>query len=198
VFTLLDAASFVSTAALDLGDANAAPDFTALRFYKIFGFPDLGALIVRKSAARILERRKFFGGGTVDMVIASGAQWHAKKETTIHKQLEDGTLPFHSIIALDAAIDTHERLYGSMANISAHTGFLAKRVYDRLAALTHFNDKKVCRIYQSDYGNQALQGPIIAFNLRNSQGEWVPKTEVEKSAKIDTLVHYTLNRYSSH
>ncbi|KAJ6019401.1 hypothetical protein N7522_001468 [Penicillium canescens] len=187
VFTLLDAASFVSTAALDLGDTNAAPDFTALSFYKIFGFPDLGALIVRKSAARILERRKFFGGGTVDMVIASGAQWHAKKETTIHEQLEDGTLPFHSIIALDAAIDTHERLYGSMANISVHTMFLAKRVYDRLSALTHFNDTKVCRIYQSDYGNQALQGPIIAFNLRNSRGEWVPKTEVEKLATLRNI-----------
>ncbi|KAJ5766692.1 uncharacterized protein N7511_004308 [Penicillium nucicola] len=187
VFTLLDAASFVSTAALDLGNANAAPDFTALSFYKIFGFPDLGALIVRKSAARILERRKFFGGGTVDMVIASGAQWHAKKEATIHEQLEDGTLPFHSIIALDAAMDTHERLYGSMANISAHTGFLAKRVYDRLSALTHFNDKKVCRIYQSDYGNQALQGPIIAFNLRNSRDEWIPKTEVEKLATLKNI-----------
>ncbi|KUM62355.1 hypothetical protein ACN42_g4753 [Penicillium freii] len=91
------------------------------------------------------------------------------------------------IIALDAAIDTHERLYGSMANISAHTRFLAKRVYDRLSALMHFNDKKVYRIYQSDYGNQALQGPIIAFNLRNSRGEWVPKTEVEKLAALRNI-----------
>ncbi|KAJ5335653.1 uncharacterized protein N7506_005589 [Penicillium brevicompactum] len=168
VFTLLDASSFVSTAPLDLGKATDAPDFTALSFYKIFGFPDLGALIVRKSAAHILERRKFFGGGTVDM-------------------LEDGTLPFHSIIALGAAIDTHKRLYGSMANISAHTGFLAKRVYDRLSAMAHFNDSKVCQIYQSDYANPALQGPIIAFNLRNSRGEWVPKTEVESLATMQNI-----------
>ncbi|CAG8026023.1 unnamed protein product [Penicillium nalgiovense] len=187
VFTLLDASSFVSTAPLNLGKATGAPDFTALSFYKIFGFPDLGALIVRKSAARILERRKFFGGGTVDMVIASGAQWHAKKETSIHAQLEDGTLPFHSIIALDAAIDTHKRLYGSMANISAHTGFLAKRVYDRLSAMAHFNGAKVCQIYQTGYGNPALQGPIIAFNLRNSRGEWIPKTEVERRATMQNI-----------
>ena len=51
VFTLLDGASLVSTAPLNLGPASSAPDFTALSFYKIFGFPDLGALIVRKSAA---------------------------------------------------------------------------------------------------------------------------------------------------
>jgi molybdenum cofactor sulfurtransferase len=187
VFTLLDAASFVSTAPLDLSNATSAPDFTALSFYKIFGFPDLGALIVRKSVARILERRKFFGGGTVDMVIASGAQWHAKRETSIHAQLEDGTLPFHSIIALDAAIDTHKRLYGSMANISAHTGFLAKRVYDQLSAMAHFNNAKVCHIYQSGYGNPAFQGPIIAFNLRNSRGEWIPKTEVERQATMQNI-----------
>ncbi|KAJ5117487.1 hypothetical protein N7448_011119 [Penicillium atrosanguineum] len=180
VFSLLDAASLVSTAPLDL--AEAAPDFVALSFYKIFGFPDLGALIVRKSAARAIEKRKYFGGGTVDMVIASGAQWHAKKEASIHERFEDGTLPFHSIIALDAAIDTHQRLYGSMANISTHTGFLAKYVYDRLTPLRHFNNAKVCFIYQSSYGDPTSQGPIIAFNLRNSQGEWVPKTEVEKQA----------------
>jgi molybdenum cofactor sulfurtransferase len=190
IYTLLDAASLVATAPLDLGPSSSAPDFTVLSFYKIFGFPDLGALIVRKSAARAFERRRYFGGGTVDMVIASGAQWHAKKETSIHERLEDGTLPFHSIIALDAALDTHQRLYGSMANISAHTGFLAKQFYDRLSSLAHFNETKVCQIYQSPasaYGNPQTQGPIIAFNLCNSRGEWVPKTEVEKLATVQNL-----------
>ncbi|KAJ5467487.1 Aminotransferaseclass V/Cysteine desulfurase [Penicillium sp. IBT 31633x] len=190
VYTLLDAASLVATAPLDLGPSSSAPDFTALSFYKIFGFPDLGALIVRKSAARVFERRKYFGGGTVDMVLATGVQWHAKKEASIHERLEDGTLPFHNIIALDAALDTHERLYGSMANISAHTGFLAKQVYDRLSSLAHFNEKKVCQIYQSKdsaYGNPQTQGPIIAFNLCNSRGEWIPKTEVEKLATVQNI-----------
>lgn len=54
---------FYRTPPLDLGEASTAPDFTALSFYKIFGFPDLGALIVRKSTVSVLERRKFFGGG---------------------------------------------------------------------------------------------------------------------------------------
>ncbi|KAJ5550412.1 hypothetical protein N7461_005110 [Penicillium sp. DV-2018c] len=190
VYTLLDAASLVSTAPLDLSPAASAPDFTALSFYKIFGFPDLGALIVRKGAARAFERRKYFGGGTVDMVVATGVQWHAKKESSIHELLEDGTLPFHNIIALDAALDTHERLFGSMANISAHTAFLAKETYDRLSSLAHFNDRKVCQIYESSgstYGNSDTQGPIIAFNLCNSRGEWVPKTEVEKLATVQNV-----------
>lgn len=189
VFTLLDAASLVSTAPLDLSDVAAAPDFTALSFYKIFGFPDLGALIVRKAAGRVFERRKFFGGGTVDMVLAMGAPWHAKKESSIHERLEDGTLPFHSIIALDSALDTHKRLYGSMANVSVHTGFLAKQLCDRLSALTHYNETKVCQIYQSHsaYGDPAAQGPIIAFNMRNSHGDWIGKTEVEKLATVQNI-----------
>lgn len=187
VYTLLDAASFVSTAPLDIG--SVAPDFTALSFYKIFGFPDLGALIVRKGAARVFERRRYFGGGTVDLVIAAGPQWHAKKESSIHEGLEDGTLPFHSIIALDAALDTHKRLYGSMANISAHTAFLAKRFLDRISVLTHWNQTNVCQVYQNNsvYGCTTTQGPIIAFNIRNSQGEWISKSEVEKLATVQNI-----------
>jgi molybdenum cofactor sulfurtransferase len=34
----------------------------------------------------------------------------------LHDGLEDGTLPFHSILALGIAIDTHLRLYGSMVS----------------------------------------------------------------------------------
>lgn len=189
ILTLLDAASFVSTAPLDLGCEESAPDFTALSFYKIFGFPDLGALIVRKRSGRHFYRRRYFGGGTVDMVLATGAQWHAKKEGSIHERLEDGTLPFHSIIALDAALDTHERLFGSMANISSHTAFLAKQVYERLSGLEHWNNTRVCQIYQgnTEYGCSVTQGPIIAFNLRNSKGEWIPKTEVEKLATVQNI-----------
>ena len=57
VYSLLDAAAYVATAQLDLSDVEKAPDFTTLSFYKIFGFPDLGALIVRKGAGQILSRR---------------------------------------------------------------------------------------------------------------------------------------------
>ena len=54
-YTLLDASAFVSTAQLDLSNADTAPDFTVLSFYKMFGFPDLGALIVRKESGAILK-----------------------------------------------------------------------------------------------------------------------------------------------
>ncbi|KAL1959707.1 hypothetical protein VTO42DRAFT_1293 [Malbranchea cinnamomea] len=190
VFSLLDAASLVSTSPLDLSDARTAPDFTVLSFYKIFGFPDLGALIVRKASAYVFRKRKYFGGGTVDMVISAGQEWHAKKDTSVHEQLEDGTLPFHNIIALDCAIDVHQRLYGSMENISKHTSALCKVLYDRLSSLRHANGRKVCEIYASPtsrYGDRATQGPLIAFNLKDSRGNWVGKSDVEKLAAVKDI-----------
>jgi molybdenum cofactor sulfurtransferase len=187
MFTMLDAAAYVSTAQLDLSNVDTAPDFTALSFYKIFGFPDLGALIVRKNAGHILQQRCYFGGGTVEMVIAIDTAWHAKKEHELHDELEDGTLPFHNIIALDAALDIHERLYGSMTRISAHVCYLAKVLYEGLKSLKHSNGLPVCEIYKdpaSTYGDSTTQAPTVAFNVRNSQGGWVGKTDFEQLAIV--------------
>ncbi|MCJ1319900.1 hypothetical protein MMC15_005236 [Xylographa vitiligo] len=185
IYTLLDAAAYVCTAQLDLSDARSAPDFTALSFYKIFGFPDLGALIVRKSAAHMLQRRRYFGGGTVAMVISQHDDWHAMKDHSLHEQLEDGTLPFHSIIALDSALNNQERLYTSMDNISRHTKDLSLALYNNLSSLRHWNGRAVCEIYKSTrskYGDSTTQGPTIAFNIRTSQGGWIGKSQVEKLA----------------
>ncbi|KAL3450299.1 molybdenum cofactor sulfurase [Aspergillus insuetus] len=189
VYILFDAASLVSTSPLDLSDAAAAPDFTVLSFYKIFGFPDLGALIVRKSAGHVFDKRKFFGGGTVDMVLTKEDAWHAKKQS-IHESLEDGTLPFHNIIALGSAFETHSRLYGSMDNVSSHTRFLAKQLYQRMTAMKHYNGAKACELYMSpnsDYSDLSTQGPIIAFNLRSSSKMWVGKSEVERLASVKNI-----------
>ena len=114
IYTLLDAAALAATSRLDLSDTGLTPDFVTLSLYKIFGFPDLGALIVRKTAAPVFAKRRYFGGGTVEMVVSLKEQWHARKNVTIHEQLEDGTLPVHSIIALQAAMQTHAQLYGTI------------------------------------------------------------------------------------
>ncbi|KAL1861144.1 hypothetical protein Plec18170_001659 [Paecilomyces lecythidis] len=189
-FTLLDVASLVSTSPLDLSDASAAPDFAVLSFYKIFGFPDLGALIVRKDASHVFQGRRYFGGGTVDMVVTHGDQWHAKKESSVHDKLEDGTLPFHNIIALDSALQTHYRLYGSMENISAHTSFLADKLFQGLYSKVHWNGRKVCHIFASSASgcrDASNYGPIITFNLQDSRGKWVGKSEVEKMAAVKNI-----------
>ncbi|MCJ1412908.1 hypothetical protein MMC19_007008 [Ptychographa xylographoides] len=187
VYTLLDAAALVSTSPLDLSDALQAPDFTVLSFNKIFGFPDLGALIVRKASGAILQHRKYFGGGTVEIVACLKEQWHIRKDFALHEQLEDGTLPIHSIIALDSAMNVHQRLFGTLERVSSHTAFLADTLYNRLKAMQHENGTRVCEIYKdpaTSYNKHYSQGPIIALNLRNDRGAWISNAEVEKLATI--------------
>jgi molybdenum cofactor sulfurtransferase len=176
-YTLLDAAAFVTTSPLQLGDHVAAPDFLAVSFYKIFGFPDLGALIVRKASSHILEHRKYFGGGTTEMITCFGERpWVMRKEVSLHSRLEDGTIAIRSILALRCAIDVHRQLFGDMADVAKHTSWLAKRMYDRLNALRHANGVPVCDIYKaqdSTYGDRTTQGATIAMNVRKSNGSWM-------------------------
>jgi molybdenum cofactor sulfurtransferase len=191
-YSLLDAAALATSSPLNkvFSNPETAPDFTSLSFYKIFGYPDLGALIVRKSSGRILQwGRKYFGGGTVDAVTVLGKKPFFKNRGILHESLEDGTLPFHNIIALSAAIDTHERIYGPdpMTTISRHTNFLGKMLYDRMSALVHPNGVPVCKIYttsESTYGDSSTQGATIAFNVAHADGSFAPYTSV-----VETLAN---------
>lgn len=190
MYSLLDAAALVSTCPLDFSNVSNAPDFTVLSFYKIFGFPDLGALIVRKKSATVLQRRQYFGGGTVEIVTCGKENWHIRKHGALHEQLEDGTLPIHSIIALDNAMNVHKEIFGSISCVSSHTTYLAERLYEDLIKLCHANGRQVCKIDKdplSAYSDSRTQGPIIAFNLQDARGEWVSNAEVERLADIRSI-----------
>ncbi len=51
----MDAAAYVPTQPLDLSAVR--PDFVAMSFYKMFGYPTgLGALLVRVDAAEVLNK----------------------------------------------------------------------------------------------------------------------------------------------
>ncbi|TVY83978.1 Molybdenum cofactor sulfurase [Lachnellula suecica] len=186
-YTLFDAAALATTFQLDFSDPSTAPDFTALSFYKIFGFPDLGALIVRRESGHILSWRKYFGGGTVSMLTVLHEPSFIRRDTTIHGGLEDGTLPFHNIIALGCAMEVQRKLYGSMGSISKHTAFLSKRLYDGMVNLAHGNGQRMCVIYTDgsdtcSYGDSKTQGATIAFNLMDVGGVSIGYGQVEKLA----------------
>ncbi|EEU48474.1 uncharacterized protein NECHADRAFT_90012 [Fusarium vanettenii 77-13-4] len=189
LLTLLDASSFAATSRLDLSDPTITPDFIVVSLYKIFGFPDLGALLVRRSAEWVFDHRKYFGGGTVDMVVCGKEKWHAPKSHSLHERLEDGTLPFHSIIALDIAMEVHERLFGTMDEIKSHTSYLSRRLLRELSELRHANGEPVCALYtKASSGVESLgTGPVVSFNLRNSRGAWVSLTEFEKLANLKKM-----------
>ncbi|GAW12201.1 hypothetical protein ANO14919_015620 [Xylariales sp. No.14919] len=191
-YTLLDAAALAMTYPMEniFQDPDQAPDFTCFSLYKIFGFPDVGALVVRKDSGHILTLRKYFGGGTVSMVATFGeTPWHRSKGLQaptykLHEGLEDGTLPFHSILALGEAIDVHLRLYRSMRDISAHTSHLIDQLYRGMVGLRHANGRPACHVYSEnrDFSDPSKQGSAIAFNMILPSGGYISYTDVERIA----------------
>lgn len=155
---------------------------------------------MRKASGHILSWRNYFGGGTVDMVVCLGDVWCKKKwdgygvgdeDVELHDVLEDGTLPFHSILALDCAIDVHQRLYGSMEKITLHVNFLVQKLYHGMKSLAYRNGTPLCIIYDEEFFSQSPSnnghGGTIAFNLLTSTKIYIPYTRVEKTANTQNV-----------
>ena len=70
-YVLLDAAAYVPTHDLNLTEFPA--DFVVLSFYKMFGFPTgIGAFLVRKQSAHVLNKVYYGGGSVLQTVTKSG------------------------------------------------------------------------------------------------------------------------------
>ena len=172
--------ALTATSQLDLVNTLEAPAFTAVSLYKIVKFRDLGALVVRKKSSHVLRQRRCFGGGTVNMVIngdEDSTAWCTRKET-----LHQGHPHSTALLLWAWPLMVHDRVYGSMDNISRYTCVLAGFMYDGIKALRHANSIPRCRIYSDSgpvFGDRRRQGPIIAFNIMNSLGDWVGNPDVE-------------------
>jgi selenocysteine lyase/cysteine desulfurase len=170
---LLDAAAFAPTNALRLDVVR--PDFVALSFYKMFGYPTgVGALIARRAALAALER-PWFAGGTVEFVSVQH-RTHMLKAGA--EGFEDGTPNFGAIAALGAGLE----LLGDagMANVKRHVGGLTTLLLAELAALHHGNGRKMTRVY-GPIDNRA-RGGTVAFNVVDRFGRVVPYQRVEQTA----------------
>ena len=102
---LLDAAAFAPASRLDLSRWH--PDYVALSFYKIFGYPTgIGALLVRKPALAKL-RRPWYAGGTITFssVRAEAAPGEGFYLTPGPAGFEDGTVDYLGIPAVGIGLD---------------------------------------------------------------------------------------------
>ncbi|XP_072461369.1 molybdenum cofactor sulfurase isoform X1 [Notamacropus eugenii] len=183
-FVLLDAAAYVSTSPLDLAAHPA--DFIPISFYKIFGFPTgLGALLVNNRVTHFL-RKTYFGGGTAAAYLA-GEDFYVPRKS-ISERFEDGTISFLDIIALKHGFDVLERLTGGMENIKQHTFALAHYTYTVLVALQYPNGTPVIQIYNdTEFNSPETQGPIIAFNVLDDNGDIIGYSQIEKMASLHNI-----------
>ncbi len=170
---LLDAAAFVPTNRLDLSRWH--PDFVALSFYKMFGYPTgVGALIARKAALAKL-RRPWFAGGTI-AVASVQADRHALAPGAA--AFEDGTPSYLALPAVEIGLDFLEK--AGIETIHQRVRCLTGWLLERLQALRHGNGVPLLALYGPKTADR--RGGTLAFNFRDARGQLVDHRLVEEVA----------------
>ena len=115
---------------------SVSPDFVAISFYKMFGYPTgVGCLLIRNAALATL-RRPWFAGGTVNFATVQG-RGHvlAPREAGF----EDGTLNYLSIPAVEIGLRHLERV--GIDTIQTRVRCLTGWLLTELLALRHGNGR---------------------------------------------------------
>jgi selenocysteine lyase/cysteine desulfurase len=170
---LLDAAAFVPTNRLDL--FKYQPDFVALSFYKMFGYPTgVGCLLARRAALPTL-RRPWFAGGTITVASVQGDRYYlAEGEAAF----EDGTLDYLALPAVGIGLEFLETI--GMDTIHERVRCLTGWLLDNLRKLTHADGQPIARIYGPC--STAARGGTVTFNFYDRAGRAVDHRLVEQRA----------------
>jgi selenocysteine lyase/cysteine desulfurase len=175
---LLDCAAFAPTSRLDL--ATWKPDFVAISFYKMFGYPTgLGALLAR---ARTLDRlrRPWFAGGTV---VAATVQSDTVAPHAGHAGFEDGTVDYLGIPAVEIGLRHLERI--GVDTISRRVEALGTWLLDALRRLRHSSGAPAVRIYGPATWDR--RGATVALNFLHPDGRIVDERFVDLLAAAHNI-----------
>ncbi len=170
---LLDAAAYVPTNRLDL--SSEQPDFVAISFYKMFGYPTgVGALLVKRSAFNELQR-PWFAGGTVNFAsVQSRSHVLARNEAAF----EDGTLNYLAIPAVAIGLQHIEAI--GIDCIAQRVRCLSGWLLEQLLALRHSNGHLMVRIYGPV--TTEARGGTVTFNLYDPDAHLLDYRRIEELA----------------
>jgi molybdenum cofactor sulfurtransferase len=170
---LLDCAAFVPTNRLDL--SLWEPDFVAVSFYKMFGYPTgLGALLGRRRTVELLQR-PWFSGGTV---VAASVQGDMAVPQSGHALFEDGTVDYLGIPAVEIGLRHIERI--GIDTIARRVEGLGTWVLEALQRLEHSDGSPAVRLYGPATWDR--RGATIAFNFLHPDGGVVDERFVDTVA----------------
>lgn len=170
---LLDAAAFAPSNRLDL--TLWKPDFVALSFYKIFGYPTgLGALIARRQALAKLHR-PWFAGGTITVASVQGDKYYLADG---HTAFEDGTLDYLNIPAIEIGLKHIESI--GIETIHERVRCLSGWLLDHLTSLHHASGEPLIRLYGPT--NTEKRGGSLSMNFFNTRGQPIDHRAIEDAA----------------
>jgi molybdenum cofactor sulfurtransferase len=170
---LVDVAAFVPTNRFNA--ARARPDFAALSFYKIMGFPTgVGCLLMRRDRFDALTR-PWFAGGTVTIASVRGDGHYLRSDEAA---FEDGTLDYLNLSAVMVGLRYIDRV--GMDIIHARVQCLTSWLLDALQGLRHENGRRLVQIYGpcSTEG----RGGTVAFSMYDRDGRPIDDLRVEELA----------------
>ena len=170
---LLDAAAYVPTGRLDLSAVK--PEFVAVSFYKMFGYPTgIGALLIRKAIFRKMNR-PWFAGGTVNFASVQGnGHYLAPNEAGF----EDGTVNYLSIPAIKTGLQHLEKV--GINTIGERVQCLTGWLLQNLLSLQHSNGKPMVRIYGPT--DTKMRGGTVALNFYGPDERLLDYRRVEELA----------------
>ncbi len=175
---LLDAAAYVATNRLDL--SKWKPDFVAVSFYKMFGWPTgVGCLLARRDTLAKLER-PWFSGGTIVAAFVQ-REWYHSAPGAAH--FEDGTVNFLNLPAVEIGLRFLERI--GIDTIHARVEALSSHLLEALGGLRHSNGAPAATIYGPRDVDR--RGATIAFNFLHPDGRIVDERYVDRLARRHTI-----------
>lgn len=172
---MLDAAALAPTSRIDL--SQHSPEFVALSFYKMFGYPTgIGALIAKKDALSRLQK-PWYGGGTVEFVLPHGVP--AMVDSNSSSMWEDGTISFQSTLAVQLGLEYLKSV--GRDDLTTRVKCLTSWLRTELESLTWSNGQKLVNIAGTD--DASRQGSSIAFVLVTPNRVLIQHTLVEHMAR---------------
>lgn len=170
---LLDAAAFVATNALDLGEWH--PDFVSVSFYKMFGYPTgVGCLVARREALAKLQR-PWFAGGTITVASVQGDRYFLAEGASA---FEDGTPDYLGIPGVEIGL-RHLQAAG-LDLIHSRCRCLTDWLIQELLSLRHSNGTPLVRVYGPLDTRQ--RGATVTVNLYDPAGGIMDHLRVEQAA----------------
>ena len=170
---LLDAAAFAPTNRLDVG--RLRPEFVAMSFYKIFGYPTgVGCLLMRRDKLAELAR-PWFAGGTITIASVQGDGHYLHRDEAA---FEDGTVDYLNLPAVETGLAHISRI--GTAAIHRRVSCLTAWLLDALGALRHADGRRMIEILGPEDTEQ--RGGTVTFVMRDPDGRPVDDRRVEELA----------------
>jgi molybdenum cofactor sulfurtransferase len=170
---LVDAAAFAPTSRLDV--ARTRPDFVAISFYKIFGYPTgVGCLLMRHDRLESLTR-PWFSGGTVTIASVQGDGHYLRPDAAA---FEDGTVDYLNLPAVESGLRHIQRI--GLDSIHDRVMALTEWLLEAMNALRHRDGRRVIEIHGPS--DTTDRGGTVAFLVRDRDGGVVCERRIEELA----------------